>query len=61
LPGPWHEVFNSDLYDNFRNPQVQGNFGGISADGGPLDSLPHSAGVTIPANGVLVFARDLGD
>jgi 1,4-alpha-glucan branching enzyme len=61
LPGPWHEVFNSDLYDNFSNPQVQGNFGGISADGGLLDNLPHSAGVTIPANSVLVFACDQGD
>jgi 1,4-alpha-glucan branching enzyme len=60
LPGLWHEVFNSDLYDNFSNPLVQGNFGGISADGGPLDGLPRSAGVTIPANGLLVFARDQG-
>jgi hypothetical protein len=27
----------------------------------PLHALPHSAGITIPANGVLVFARDAGD
>jgi 1,4-alpha-glucan branching enzyme len=61
LPGPWHEVFNSDVYDNFPNPEVQGNFGGISADGGPMDGLPYSAGITIPANDVLVFTRDQGD
>ena len=61
LPGHWHEVFNSDVYDNFCNPWVQGNLGGISADGAPMHNLPHSAGITIPANSVLVFARDQGD
>jgi 1,4-alpha-glucan branching enzyme len=61
LPGHWHEVFNSDVYDNFCNPWVQGNFGGISADGAPMHNLPHSAGITIPANSVLVLARDQGD
>ena len=61
LPGHWNEVFNSDVYDNFLNPWAQGNSGGISADGPPLHGLPHSAGITIPANGLLVFARDNGD
>jgi len=61
LPGHWHEVFNSDLYDHFANPWVQGNPGGISADDGPLHGMAHSAGITIPANSVLVFARDHGD
>jgi len=61
LPGYWHEVFNSDAYDNFLNPWVQGNAGGISADGPAMHGLPHSAGITIPANSVLVFARDRGD
>ncbi len=61
LAGYWHEVFNSDVYDHFVNPWVQGNAGGISADGPPLHGLPHSAGITIPANSVLVFARDRGE
>ena len=61
LPGHWHEVFNSDLYDHFANPWVQGNPGGVGADGGPMHGMPQSAGITIPANGVLVFARDHGD
>jgi 1,4-alpha-glucan branching enzyme len=60
LSGQWHEVFNSDLYDSFPNPWVQGNPGGVSAGGGPMHGLPCSADITIPANSVLVFARDWG-
>lgn len=58
LSGHWNEVFNSDFYDFCPNPWVQGNPGGIDADGPPLHDLPYSAGITIPANTVLVFARD---
>jgi 1,4-alpha-glucan branching enzyme len=61
LPGRWLEVFNGDYYDNYPNTSAQGNSGEIYADGPPLHGLPHSTGVTIPANGVLVFARDAGD
>jgi 1,4-alpha-glucan branching enzyme len=56
--GPWVEVFNSDVYDNWVNPMVAGNGGGISASGGPLHGFMASANVVIPANGVVVFARD---
>ncbi|HET7343786.1 MAG TPA: alpha amylase C-terminal domain-containing protein [Methylomirabilota bacterium] len=59
--GRWLEVFNSDVYDNFVNPQVAGNGGAVVADGPPLHGLPASAAIVIPANGVLVFARDPGD
>ena len=31
--GHWHEVFNSDVYDNWFNPNAQGNYGGVTADG----------------------------
>ncbi len=61
LPGHWHEVFNSDVYDHFPNPWAQGNPGGVTADGPPMHGMPQSAGITIPANSVLVLARDLGD
>ncbi len=61
LAGHWHEVFNSDLYDHFPNPWVQGNPGGVGGDGPPLHGLAQSAGITIPANGVIVLARDRGD
>jgi 1,4-alpha-glucan branching enzyme len=59
--GHWHEVFNSDIYDTFFNPNAHGNPGGIDADGPPWDGLPASAAITLPANSLLVFARDHGD
>ena len=55
--GHWTEVFNSDVYDHWVNPQVAGNGGGITASGPPLHGFPTSAGVVVPANGVVVFAR----
>jgi 1,4-alpha-glucan branching enzyme len=60
-PGRWLEVFNSDLYDHYPNPWVQGNRGAIDAYGHPRDGMPHSGMITIPANSLLVFARDGGD
>ena len=59
--GHWHEVFNSDIYDHFFNPISRGNPGGVTATGPGLHDLPSSAGITLPANSILVFARDLGD
>jgi 1,4-alpha-glucan branching enzyme len=50
-------VFNSDVYDNWVNPIVAGNAGGIFASGPPLHGFPASASITIPANGFVVFAR----
>ena len=55
--GHWREVFNSDVYDNWVNPVVAGNGGGTEASGGPLHGLAASAGIVIPANGVVVFTR----
>jgi 1,4-alpha-glucan branching enzyme len=57
-PGRWTEVFNSDVYDNWVNPVVAGNAGGVSASGPPLHGLPASASIVIPANGMVVFARN---
>jgi 1,4-alpha-glucan branching enzyme len=59
--GHWIEVFNSDIYDDYFNPNALGNPGGITADGPAWDGLPTSAGITLPANSLLVFARDRGD
>ena len=61
FPGPWAEVFNSDVYDNWVNPIVAGNGGGITASGGPLHGFSASASIVIPANGMVVFARNAGD
>ncbi|MDR3404679.1 MAG: alpha amylase C-terminal domain-containing protein [Chthoniobacter sp.] len=57
IEGHWEEVFNSDIYENWVNPNSQGNYGGITADGPPLHGFSQSSGVTIPANGLLVFAK----
>jgi 1,4-alpha-glucan branching enzyme len=58
--GIWREVFNSDAYDNFPNPGTVGNGGSVEAFGGPLDGFMASAALTLPANGVIVLARDDG-
>jgi len=59
--GRWLEVFNSDVYDNWVNPIAAGNGGAVEAGGPPLHGLSASAEIVIPANGVVVFARDAGD
>lgn len=56
--GRWLEVFNSDVYEDFGNRQPHGNGGSIIADGPPMDGFSVSAGIVIPANGILVFAKD---
>jgi 1,4-alpha-glucan branching enzyme len=61
VAGHWNEVFNSDVYDQWFNPNAQGNPSSISANGPEWDGLPTSAEITLPANRILVFARDLGD
>lgn len=59
--GRWREVFNSDAYENWVNPAVSGNGGSVLADGPALNGLSSSAFVTVPANSILVLARDVGD
>lgn len=54
--GFWREVFNSDVYDNWVNPWVAGNGGGVEAAGSPMHGFATSATVVIPANGIVVFA-----
>jgi len=56
--GRWRELFNSDAYDRFLNPNLQGNYGSVSAEQEPLHGLPASAGLTIPANSLLIFAHE---
>jgi 1,4-alpha-glucan branching enzyme len=55
--GSWREVFNSDVYENWVNPGVTGNGGGVSADGQAMHDFEHSAEFVLPANSILVFAR----
>jgi 1,4-alpha-glucan branching enzyme len=58
--GRWLEVFNSDVYEDFGRRQPHGNGGDIFADGQPMDGFSTSAGIVIPANSILVFAKDAG-
>jgi len=53
--GSWREVFNSDVYDNWVNPQVTGNAGSVFANEIPIHGFSYSAALTLPANGLLVF------
>jgi 1,4-alpha-glucan branching enzyme len=55
--GEWREVFNSDVYENWVNPNVAGNGGRVFADPQPLHDFGYSAALTLPANSLLVFAR----
>ena len=56
--GRWNEVFNSAVYENFFNPPYEGNGGAIFADGPGRDSMPASATIVIPGNGILVFVSE---
>jgi 1,4-alpha-glucan branching enzyme len=55
--GVWRELFNSDVYENWVNPNVVGNGGEVFAEPRPLHDFTHSASLTLPANSLLVFAR----
>ena len=54
--GEWLEVFNSDVYDGWVNPNAAGNGGRVVASGPPRDGFAQSATIVIPANSILVFA-----
>jgi 1,4-alpha-glucan branching enzyme len=55
--GEWREVFNSDIYENWVNPNSAGNGGRIYAAPLPLHDFSCSAALMLPANSLLVFAR----
>jgi 1,4-alpha-glucan branching enzyme len=55
--GEWREVFNSDVYENWVNPDTVGNGGRVFAGAEPLHDYGHSASLVLPANSILVFAR----
>lgn len=56
--GLWREIFNSDFYDHFPNARVTGNGGSVSAVQEGWQGMSAMAGVIIPANGLLVLAKD---
>jgi 1,4-alpha-glucan branching enzyme len=56
--GGWREVFNSDVYDNWVNPQVAGNGGRVVAEPVTLHGLPATASLVLPANSIVVLTRE---
>lgn len=56
--GIWKEVFNSDVYENWVNPNVKGNGGSIKAVPEPMHGYNYSAELVLPAISILIFARD---
>lgn len=56
--GQWREVFNSDVYDRWVNPNVRGNGGAVFAESLPWQGMPYSADLVIPANSCLIFTKD---
>jgi 1,4-alpha-glucan branching enzyme len=56
-PGFWREVFNSDVYENWVNPNVAGNGTGVNADQDGMHGFAQSASLLLPANSILIFAR----
>jgi 1,4-alpha-glucan branching enzyme len=55
--GQWREIFNSDVYENWVNPDVSGNGGRVFAEPQPLHDFSYSAALVLPANSILVFSR----
>jgi 1,4-alpha-glucan branching enzyme len=55
--GSWREAFNSDVYDNWVNPQAAGNGGEVVATAWPMHGFDCSASLMLPANSLLVFCR----
>jgi 1,4-alpha-glucan branching enzyme len=55
--GEWREVFNSDVYEDWVNPNAAGNGGRVFAEPIPLHGFGASTALVLPANSVLVFAR----
>jgi 1,4-alpha-glucan branching enzyme len=55
--GWWREVFNSDAFESSAGHHTSGNAGAVFANGPPMHGFSASARITIPASGVVVFAR----
>ncbi|MGE3508845.1 MAG: alpha amylase C-terminal domain-containing protein [Vicinamibacterales bacterium] len=55
--GEWRELFNSDVYEHWVNPNVMGNGGRVRAGDQPMHGFAASAALVLPANSLLVFAR----
>jgi len=57
IGGHWKEAFNSDVYENWVNPNVTGNGGSVYADNLPMHGLAYSVSLTLPANSISIFGQ----
>jgi len=48
--------YNIDVHENWANPNTCVNRSWINADKQPYDGFIYSASLSLPANGILVFA-----
>lgn len=55
--GRWRELFNSDVYENWGNPNVIGNGGTVEAWSDQMHGFQASAAITLPPNSVIVLGR----
>lgn len=55
--GMWCERFNSDVYDNWVNPWLVGNYDGVYASWEAMHGLPASATLALPANSILILTK----
>lgn len=55
--GRRRDVFDSDAFEGWADHHTSGNAGTVFAGGPPMHGLAASARITIPANGVVGFAR----
>lgn len=55
--GSWKEAFNSDIYENWVNPNICGNGGWVNTDNQSYDGFNYSVAISVPANGILVFIK----
>ena len=55
--GAWHQLLNTDDYEIDPARRADGVRATVEADGPALHTMPASARIAIPANGVLIFGR----
>lgn len=56
--GKWKEIFNSDVYEQWLNPDLKGNEGGVYTFDSNRHGFSYAASIVIPANTIIIFSRE---